>query len=56
MGLLDGKTLLVTGVLTDASIAFHVARAFLRRLELDGLEDLGPAEAADLHGLHGPRP
>ena len=26
MGLLDGKTLLVTGVLTDASIAFHVAR------------------------------
>src|SRR5579875_3524951 len=26
MGLLDGKRLLVTGVLTDASIAFHVAR------------------------------
>src|ERR1700759_146920 len=26
MGLLDGKTLLVTGVLTDSSIAFHVAR------------------------------
>ncbi|WP_028048068.1 enoyl-ACP reductase FabI [Cellulomonas sp. URHD0024] len=26
MGLLDGKTLLVTGVLTDGSIAFHVAR------------------------------
>ncbi|GII02779.1 enoyl-ACP reductase FabI [Planobispora takensis] len=26
MGILDGKTLLVTGVLTDASIAFHVAR------------------------------
>ena len=26
MGLLDGKKLLVTGVLTDASIAFHVAR------------------------------
>jgi meromycolic acid enoyl-[acyl-carrier-protein] reductase len=26
MALLDGKTLLVTGVLTDASIAFHVAR------------------------------
>jgi enoyl-[acyl-carrier protein] reductase I len=26
MGLLDGKTLLVTGVLTDASIGFHVAR------------------------------
>ena len=26
MGLLDGKTVLVTGVLTDASIAFHVAR------------------------------
>jgi enoyl-[acyl-carrier protein] reductase I len=26
MGLLEGKTLLVTGVLTDGSIAFHVAR------------------------------
>ena len=26
MGLLDGKKLLVTGVLTDASMAFHVAR------------------------------
>lgn len=26
MGLLDGKTLLITGVLTDSSIAFHVAR------------------------------
>ncbi len=26
MGLLDGKRLLVTGVLTDTSIAFHVAR------------------------------
>ena len=26
MGLLDGKRLLVTGVITDASIAFHVAR------------------------------
>ncbi|NTW39019.1 MAG: enoyl-ACP reductase FabI [Cellulomonadaceae bacterium] len=26
MGLLDGKTLLITGVLTEGSIAFHVAR------------------------------
>ena len=26
MGILDGKTILVTGVLTDQSIAFHVAR------------------------------
>jgi enoyl ACP reductase len=26
MGLLDGRTLLVTGVLTDSSIAFHIAR------------------------------
>ncbi len=26
MGLLDGKNILVTGVLTDSSIAFHVAR------------------------------
>jgi len=26
MGLLDGKTLLITGVLTNASIAFHAAR------------------------------
>ncbi len=26
MALLDGKTLLITGVLTDASIAFHAAR------------------------------
>ncbi|MGH3974670.1 MAG: enoyl-ACP reductase FabI, partial [Pseudonocardiaceae bacterium] len=25
-GLLDGKRLLITGVITDASIAFHVAR------------------------------
>lgn len=26
MGILDGKRVLVTGVLTDSSIAFHVAR------------------------------
>src|SRR3954466_10289224 len=26
MGLLDGKHLLVTGVITDASLAFHAAR------------------------------
>ena len=26
MGILDGKRILVTGVLTDSSIAFHVAR------------------------------
>lgn len=26
MGMLEGKTLLITGVLTDASIAFHAAR------------------------------
>src|SRR6266700_2366803 len=26
MGILDGKQILVTGVLTDSSIAFHVAR------------------------------
>ena len=26
MGLLDGKKLLITGVLMDSSIAFHVAR------------------------------
>src|ERR1700756_536139 len=26
MGLLDGKRILITGVLTDSSIAFHVAR------------------------------
>jgi meromycolic acid enoyl-[acyl-carrier-protein] reductase len=26
MGLLEGRTLLVTGVLTDSSIAFHIAR------------------------------
>ena len=26
MGLLEGRTVLVTGVLTDASIAFHIAR------------------------------
>ena len=26
MGILDGKNLLITGVLTDSSIAFHVAR------------------------------
>lgn len=25
-GLLAGKTILVTGIITDASIAFHVAR------------------------------
>ena len=27
MGLLDGKRILVTGIITDASIAFHVAKA-----------------------------
>ena len=26
MGILEGKKLLITGVLTDSSIAFHVAR------------------------------
>ena len=26
MGLLTGKTVVVTGVLTDQSIAFHIAR------------------------------
>ena len=26
MGILEGKNLLITGVLTDQSIAFHVAR------------------------------
>ena len=26
MGILDGKAILVAGVLTDSSIAFHVAR------------------------------
>ena len=26
MGILEGKKILVTGVLTDTSIAFHVAR------------------------------
>ena len=26
MGILEGKRILVTGVLTDASIAFHIAR------------------------------
>ena len=26
MGLLDGKKILITGVLMDSSIAFHVAR------------------------------
>ena len=26
MGILDGKKILVTGVLTEASIAFHIAR------------------------------
>lgn len=26
MGILDGKNILITGVLTDASIAFHIAR------------------------------
>ncbi|MEJ2871594.1 enoyl-ACP reductase FabI [Actinomycetospora sp. OC33-EN08] len=27
MGLLDGKRILITGIITDASIAFHVAKA-----------------------------
>ncbi|MCL6549988.1 MAG: enoyl-ACP reductase FabI [Acidothermus cellulolyticus] len=36
MGILDGKQLLVTGVLTDASIAFHVARL----AQLEGAEVL----------------
>ena len=31
MGILDGKRILVTGVLTDASIAFHAARSRRRK-------------------------
>ena len=32
MGLLDGKSILVTGILTDASLAFHIAQ----RAQLEG--------------------
>ena len=39
MGLLDGKKVLVTGVLTDASIAFHVAR-LAQQEGADGRPDL----------------
>jgi enoyl-[acyl-carrier protein] reductase I len=36
-GLLDGKRLLITGVITDASIAFHVARVAQDQRQLDSL-------------------
>ena len=38
-GLLEGKTILVTGIITDASIAWHVAKvaqeAYVRLLQID---------------------
>ena len=45
MGLLDGKQMLVTGVLTDASIAFHVAR-LAQEQGADGGAQLAVAHAA----------
>jgi enoyl ACP reductase len=47
MGILDGKRILITGVLTDASIAFHVARVAQQegaRLVLTGFGRLGLVE------------
>lgn len=47
MGILDGKRILVTGVLTDASIAFHVARVAQEQgatLVLTGFGRLGLVE------------
>ena len=48
MGILDGKRILVTGVLTDASIAFHVARIAQQegaRVVLTGFGRLQPGRA-----------
>ena len=43
MGILDGKRILVTGVLTDASIAFHVARLAQERGRARSCSPLRPA-------------
>ena len=44
MALLDGKKLLITGVLTDSSIAFHAARLAqdcIKKVEVVEYEELG---------------
>ena len=58
MGILDGKRILVTGVLTDASIAFHVARIAQEegaRLVLTGFGRLSLVERI-ARRLPGPAP
>ena len=50
-GLLDGKTILVTGIITDASIAFHAAaiaqevRTLARDARVETLGDSVPGSA-----------
>ncbi len=58
MGILDGKRILVTGILTDASIAFHVARIAQQegaRLVLTGFGRLSLVERIAKR-LPGPAP
>ena len=44
-GLLEGKTILVTGIITDASIAFHVAKV-----------DAGAGRQGSCHGIRSVAP
>ena len=44
MGILAGKRILVTGVITDASIAFHVARVAQARGRDRGADRLRAAQ------------
>ena len=43
-GLLEGKTILVTGIITDSSIAFHGAANFRRHRRDDCVQTLGAIE------------
>jgi hypothetical protein len=55
MGILDGKRILVTGVLTDASIAFHVAR-LAQTGRSGGADRIRPDEPGRAGGQGGCRP
>ena len=50
MGLLDGKRILVTGVLTDDSLAFAVARIAQEQGAEIVLTGAGPRHGADAPG------
>ncbi len=49
MGILSGKRILVTGVLTDASIAFHVARIAQQEGATVVLTGFRPAQPGGAH-------